>query len=127
VSGGQNLLAYASSRKRHETPEAIRLVAWLRKLFPRFAYDVIPTGGLAQTLLFTVCDLPKATLAEGYGEISWLPPWSLRDIADSKLRSLGQPPGPRQADSRLRGNDRRRGEAPPRPYGGFPLSPGGED
>ena len=48
-------------------------------------------GGLAQTLFFNVCDLPKARFAEGSEETPRRPPWSLREIADSKLRSLRQP------------------------------------
>ena len=49
-------------------------------------------GGLAQTLFFNVCALPKASFAEGCEEMPRPPPWSLRQIADSKLRSLRQPP-----------------------------------
>ena len=49
-------------------------------------------GGLAQTLLFNVCDLPKARFAEGREEMPRAPPWSLRENADSRLRSLRQPP-----------------------------------
>jgi hypothetical protein len=48
-------------------------------------------GGLAQTLFFNVCDLPEAPFAEGRDEMPRPPPWSLREIADSKLRSLRQP------------------------------------
>jgi hypothetical protein len=47
---------------------------------------------LAQTLFFNVCDLPKAPFAEGCNEMPRPPPWSIREIADSKLRSLRQPP-----------------------------------
>jgi len=47
--------------------------------------------GLAQTLLFSVCDLPKAPFAEGCEETPRPPPWSLREIAESKIRSLPQP------------------------------------
>ena len=50
-------------------------------------------GGLAQTLFFNVCDLPKAPFAQGCDETPRPPLWSLREIADSKLRSLRQPPG----------------------------------
>ena len=49
--------------------------------------------GLAQTLFFNVCDLPKARFAEGREEVPQPPPWSLREIADSRLRSPRQPPG----------------------------------
>ena len=49
-------------------------------------------GGLAQTLLSNVCNLPKARFAGGCEEMPRLLPWSLREIADSKLRSLRQPP-----------------------------------
>jgi hypothetical protein len=51
------------------------------------------SGGLAQTLSFNVCDLPKAPSAEGCDETPRVPPWSLGEIADSKLRSLRQPAG----------------------------------
>ena len=49
-------------------------------------------SGLAQTLFFNVCDLPKAHFAECCDEMPRLTLWSLREIADSKLRSLRQPP-----------------------------------
>jgi hypothetical protein len=49
-------------------------------------------GGPAQTLFFNVFDLPKASFAEGCEKMPRPPPWSLREIADSKLRSLRQPP-----------------------------------
>jgi hypothetical protein len=43
-------------------------------------------GGLVQMLFFNVCDLPKAPFAEGCEETPRPPPWSPREIADSKLR-----------------------------------------
>jgi len=49
------------------------------------------SAGLAQTLSFNVCDLPKAPSAEDCDETPRVPPWSLREIADSKQRSLCQP------------------------------------
>ena len=63
-------------------------------------------GGLAQTLFFNVCDLPKARFAEGCQEMPRPPPWSLREIADSKLRSLrqpsdGGPPNDKENESRV--------------------------
>jgi hypothetical protein len=48
--------------------------------------------GLAQTLLFSVCDLPKAPFAKGCEGMPRLHPSSLQEIADSKRRSLRQPP-----------------------------------
>ena len=47
--------------------------------------------GLAQTLFFNVCDLPKARFAEIREEVPQPAPSSLREIADSRLRSLRQP------------------------------------
>jgi hypothetical protein len=67
---------------------------------------VMMYGGLVQTLLFNVCDLPKAAFAEGCDEVLRLPPWSLREIADSKLRSLRQP-----ADMKVLVNDIAEGTA----------------
>ena len=61
---------------------------------PRF-FD---RGGLAQTLFSNVCDLPKVRFAEGCEEMPRPPLWSLREIADSKLRSLRQPPGEGRLD-----------------------------
>ena len=48
-----------------------------------------------QTLFFNVCDPPKARFAECREEMSRPPPWSLREIADPRLRGLmRQPPFP---------------------------------
>jgi hypothetical protein len=47
--------------------------------------------GLAQTLFCNVCDLPKVRFAEGCDETPRPPPWSPREIAESKLQGLRQP------------------------------------
>jgi hypothetical protein len=71
---------------------------------------------------------PEASLpnlAQAILSVPWPsgPPIGTRHPREKPALSLPNGGGPRQGElgSRLRGNDGCRGEAPPRPYGGFPL------